>query len=122
MKRTMTDRQNDYITLGELMKAFFGQNPRDWRYQAEIITDSMPQFPVEDTKPIMAVKYGEAYLRYSAGPHQGFFWDDYPDDLMTFGLAFKALLEAPTPPSLWMKNDSDYVDEIISDRNEEPDA
>lgn len=98
------------FSLKDLCNAFFSQNPYDWRYGAEIVEGYMPPFPREDTKPRLVVRYTyeaddrtrSLFLRYSAGPRQGFFWDSYGDDMMTVPLAFKALVEAPTPPNLWV--------------------
>lgn len=107
---TLRERGLTYITLDELNKAFLCQNPMDWRYECEIIQSWMPPFPSPDTKPlIMVVRYGTSFLRYSAGPLQGFFWDLYPDDMKTFALAYKAILEAPCPPHLWVVGALQYA-------------
>lgn len=39
----------------------------------------------------------EVFLRHSAGPLQGFFWDVYGDDFQNFGLVIIALMNAPCP-------------------------
>lgn len=92
------------LTVRSITCAFFEHNPCDWRVHAEIIPAYMPPFPRPDTKPIVVVKYDKSFLRHSCGPRQGFFWDLYGDDFMNVGLAFKALIEAPTPSSLWFVN------------------
>lgn len=68
-----------------------------WQARVEIIPDWMPNFPGPDTKPKLVVRYGESYLRYSAGPKQGFFWDIYPDAMHSEELAIIAVSGAPTP-------------------------
>ena len=76
-----------------------------WRGKCEIIPQYMPPFPRPDTRPVLVVRHGNSFLRYSRGPRQGFFWDIYGDDLHTVGLALLALLEAPPPPGAepWVK-------------------
>ncbi len=68
-----------------------------WHAKVEIIPDWMPNFPRPDTKPKLVVRYGDSYLRYSAGPQQGFFWDIYPDDMFSEELAIIAVSDAPAP-------------------------
>jgi len=68
-----------------------------WHARVEIIPDWMPNFPRDNTKPKLVVRYGESYLRHSAGPKQGFFWDIYPDALHSEELAIIAVSECPTP-------------------------
>jgi hypothetical protein len=84
-----------------IVEAFIEDNPLDWRVRAEIIPKYMPPHPRPETMPRVVVKCGGSFLRHSAGPRQGFFWDVYGDDMLSVGLAFKALLEAPCPSYLW---------------------
>ena len=83
--------------------------PYRWQHECMIITDFLPKYPREDTKPLRVVvarSTGKGHnedggdfscLRYSKGPRQGFFWDGYPDDLHSFELAVLALSQCPTP-------------------------
>lgn len=93
------------FTVADLIGAFLGtdrdRGHRDWwKLRAEI----MPRykFPHQDSeKPSRCVvRYGNWFLRHSAGPMQGHFWDSYGDDYLTPGLALRALFEAPIVPSL----------------------
>lgn len=71
-----------------------------WRSQAEIIVGYMPPYPLPDTQPSCVVRFGGSFLRYSAGPRQGHFWDISGDDYQTPELALLALMEAPVPPGI----------------------
>ena len=76
-----------------------------WQEQCEIIPDYMPPFPKLDTRPRVVVRHNNgteypAFLRYSCGPRQGFFWDVYGDDMKEVELAIIALSQAPTPRSV----------------------
>ena len=76
-----------------------------WHEECEIITDYMPPYPREDTRPTVQIRHNNgtkypAYLRYSKGPKQGFFWDIYGDDFHNPDLALIALSNAPTPRSV----------------------
>lgn len=86
------------FTVESLLNTFlddqFG-NRDAWRKFA-----SIEQFSDSDKKLIWIVRFGQSFLRYSKGPLQGFCWDIYPDDFLRPALAFKALLEAPVPPTL----------------------
>lgn len=73
-----------------------------WHQDCEIIPDYMPPHPSPDTKPEMRVRYKNgtehpAFLRYSKGPKQGFFWDVYGDNMHTVELSILALSKAPAP-------------------------
>lgn len=73
-----------------------------WHSRCEIIRDYMPKHPGKDTQPTVVVRHNNgteypAYLRYSAGPKQGFFWDIYGDDMQCVELAVVALSRAPYP-------------------------
>jgi hypothetical protein len=80
-------------------------NRNKWGALAEVVPDYMPPHPQADTRPKCVVKCGLSFLRYSAGPRQGHFWDMYGDDYQTPALALMALLEAPIPPS--------YIDQHV---------
>lgn len=76
-----------------------------WHPHCEIIPDYMPPFPHSDTRPSVKIRFNDGseyppFLRYSAGPKQGFFWDIYGDDMQTIPLAILALHQAPTPRSV----------------------
>jgi hypothetical protein len=64
-----------------------------WRNDAEILQ--------EDRRgcQIWVVRVDRWYLRYSAGPKQGHFWDAYGEDYLSPELALLALVQAPVPPS-----------------------
>lgn len=70
-----------------------------WRNDCEIIPAYMPRFPDKATRPRVVVRYipRDSFLRHSAGPRQGHFWDCYGDDYLTPELALLALMEAPKP-------------------------
>jgi hypothetical protein len=74
-----------------------------WHKKCEIIPDYMPPYPQKDTRPTVQVRYAgfstehPAFLRYSCGPKQGFFWDSYGDDMQSVELAVLALAKAPAP-------------------------
>jgi len=76
-----------------------------WHNQCEIIPEYMPKFPHADTKPRVVVRYNNgteypAFLRYSCGPQQGYFWDSYGDEMQNIELAIIALSKAPFPRSV----------------------
>lgn len=77
-----------------------GGNVNAWRKFAEILPRYMPPYPDADTRPKCVVKCGRSFLRHSAGPQQGFFWDVYGDDFLNPELALLALCSAPVPPEL----------------------
>ena len=82
------------------MVEFLADQP--WHKKVEIIPDYMPPYPNEDTRPIVAVRYNDGteyppFLRYSAGPKQGFFWDIYGGDFHNVELALIAISQAPAP-------------------------
>lgn len=80
-----------------------------WKGACEIIPDYMPPHPTPTTQPRVVVRIGikgrgehqeeesYSYLRHSAGPKQGFFWDIYGDDMQSVELAVLALSQAPAP-------------------------
>jgi hypothetical protein len=72
-----------------------------WQHECQIITDFMPNFPQPDTQPKCIIRHcadeNHQFLRYSAGPLQGYFWDVYGDDFHSPELAIFALSMAPTP-------------------------
>lgn len=73
-----------------------------WFAECELIKDYMPPYPDENTKPTFQVKHtpSNTFLRYSCGPRQGHFWDNYGDDYMTDDLARLAVSQAPPPPGV----------------------
>jgi hypothetical protein len=79
-----------------------------WRQNATIMTDWMPPFPTEKTRPLRCVvvyidSNGSSYLNHSKGPRQGYYWDIGPDEMMRPEIALLALLRAPIPPKLVAK-------------------
>lgn len=84
------------VNAHELVKLMLDQR---WHEECEIITDYMPPFPGPETRPKCVVRYAPlgAFLRYSHGPRQGFFWDMYGDDMQSVELAVLALASAPAP-------------------------
>lgn len=72
-----------------------------WRNDCEIIPDYMPPFPSKTTRPTCVVRHipTNVFLRFMAGPRQGFFWDVYGEDFQSPELALVALSQAPTPPA-----------------------
>lgn len=76
-----------------------------WHKECEIILDYMPRYPNKDTKPTVQIRHNNgtkypAFLRYSKGPKQGFFWDVYGEDFHNPNLALIALSQAPAPRSV----------------------
>ncbi len=87
------------INAKKLLKYLLDQ---PWHKNCEIIPDYMPKYPGKDTKPKVVIRYNDRtehppYLRYSAGPMQGFFWDIYGDNFLEIELAVIALSKAPAP-------------------------
>lgn len=70
-----------------------------WRRDCAIVPDYMPPNPSRATKPRCVVRHGDWFLRCSAGPIQGYFWDVYGDDMHRPEWAIVALSQAPVPPS-----------------------
>jgi hypothetical protein len=68
-----------------------------WMDNVAIIAKWLPQFPTTDQEPRCVVRYRDLYLRFSKGPRQVYFWDIYPDDMLTPELALWALTHAPIP-------------------------
>ena len=85
------------FNMQKLIECMFQFN---WQHQCEIIPDYMPPYPGKDTQPKCVVKFGGAFLRYSAGPMQGYFWDCYGEDFIDPELALMALAHAPPPPRI----------------------
>lgn len=84
-----------------------------WMHECRIIPDYMPPYPGKDTRPTCVVCYDyrdcepdahptskQAFLRYSKGPAQGYFWDTYGDDFHRPELALAALIHAAPPPRI----------------------
>jgi hypothetical protein len=77
-----------------------------WRRNLVIVPNYMPPYPRKETTFRCVVKFEcsdlsnlAIFLRHSAGPRQGFFWDLYGDDFYNVNLALMACLEAPPPPA-----------------------
>lgn len=92
--------------LSTLLDTRFG-NHNKWWSLCEIIPDYKAPFAKPgDAKRYVVRCHGKdvyniehiMFLRYSAGPRQGFFWDTYGDDFQTAELALLALVQAPVPP------------------------
>jgi hypothetical protein len=73
------------------------QYENKWKLECRIIPNYLPPYPNKHTRARVVVQFGESFLRHSAGPLQGWFWDVYGDDLQTVGLAVRAIIEAPRP-------------------------
>jgi hypothetical protein len=84
-----------------------------WMHECKIIPDYMPPFPGNDTRPTCVICYEyrncepdahptskQTFLRYSKGPAQGYFWDNYGDDFHRPELALVALSQAAPPPRI----------------------
>jgi hypothetical protein len=76
-----------------------------WMHECVIHPAYMPPFPREDTRPTCKVSWtepdgGSHWLRHSAGPMQGYFWDVYGDDFLRPELALLAVSQAPPPPRI----------------------
>jgi len=90
-----------------LARALLNERERPWLDGVEIIEHYLPRNPSKDTKPACVVRYsfvderdGESdccFLRHSAGPRQGVFWDVYGDDFLYPELALLALVSAQAP-------------------------
>jgi len=86
-----------------LLRTFPGSTqPRSpWHAKCEIIVDYV--YPNSKTdRPRTVIRYNDGsehppFLRHSAGPLQGFFWDIYGDDFQSVELALLALAQAPVP-------------------------
>lgn len=68
-----------------------------WHKGCEIIDGYMPPYPGPETWPSIVVRCAAmgAFLRYSHGPLQCYFWDIYGDDMHSVELALLALSRAP---------------------------
>jgi len=93
------------FTVERLLEALLydcAGNVDAWRKHAEIVPDYMPPFPGPHTQPSVVVRFvipreDVWFLRHSAGPVQGHFWDIYGDDYGTSEYALLALCTAPPP-------------------------
>jgi hypothetical protein len=83
--------------VAALLDTSYG-NHNKWWSLVEIIPDYMPPYPQPGTRPRCVVKCKKDFLRHSAGPSQGHFWDVYGDDYLTPELALLAVVQAPIPP------------------------
>lgn len=73
-----------------------------WMHECEIVPAYMPPYRGSNTKPKCVVRYvyedgSDTFLRYSAGPLQGYFWDCYGDDMHSPEMALVAIANAPPP-------------------------
>lgn len=75
-------------------------NVDPWRKDAEILPAYVAPSTDQGAKPECRVRLGRSFLRYSVGPVQGYFWDDYGDDFMNPEIALLALMSAPIPPDM----------------------
>nr|WP_250808433.1 hypothetical protein [Neorhizobium tomejilense] len=74
-----------------------------WMHECEIIPRYMPPNPGDDTRPTCQVRYTYedgtmAFLRYSKGPMQGYFWDMYGEDMGSPERALICISQSPAPP------------------------
>jgi hypothetical protein len=84
------------VTAEALVNVLLNQR---WHKGCLFVADYLVPKHEPGEPPRIRVKYVpyEAYLRYSQGPQQGFFWDVYGDDMLTLELAILALHQAPAP-------------------------
>lgn len=100
-QKKMAIRQDPgQFNLDQLIRVLLTQH---WMHECKIIPDYMPPYPRPETRPTCQVCYpyedGTAsWLRYSAGPLQGYFWDLYGGNMYTPELALLAISQAPAPP------------------------
>ncbi len=101
-----------HLTPKDINAMLGGSADSPWKRQAEIIAGYVaPHDRSENPRPRVVVRFVHgaertSYLRHSAGPCQGFFWDCYGDHFQSVGLALRALMSAPRPPGLaWKRND-----------------
>ncbi len=71
-----------------------------WRKYAEVIPAYVPPHVEDDVPPRCVVRCAGAFLCYSQGPAQGYYWDVGGDDMGTPERALLALCAAPPPPQL----------------------
>lgn len=86
--------------MERLLKALLSESAcLHWRHECEIIPHYVAPYAAPGTRPEVHVRHvpSGCFLRYSAGPRQGHFWDCYGEDYQTPELALQALLEAPPP-------------------------
>jgi len=84
------------VNAGDLVELLLDQH---WHKGCEIIDGYMPPYPSKETRPTVVVRCPSmgAFLRYSHGPLQCYFWDIYGDDMHSVELALLALSRAPAP-------------------------
>ena len=75
----------------------------EWQHECVIIPDYLPPYPDANTRPRCVVMHigkdgDRSFLRHSAGPATGTFWDGYGDDFLYPELALVELAKAPPPP------------------------
>ena len=71
-----------------------------WRLDAEIVVGYRSPRAGQDSPRRCVVRLGDLFLRHSAGPRQGHFWDCHGDDYIRPSLALVALMQADAPPWL----------------------
>lgn len=96
LERLRGEREQDTARMRQLLL------DQPWHRKTEIILGYMPPYPNADTRPTVQIRYNDGsehppFLRYSAGPKQGFFWDIYGEDFQNESLALLALHKAPAP-------------------------
>lgn len=82
------------ISIDKLLEYMLDQK---WHKECEIFVDGQ-KIKIKHTNEDRT-----SFLRYSAGPKQGFFWDIYGENFQSFELAIIALSEAPLPYSFRRK-------------------
>jgi hypothetical protein len=68
-------------------------NEMQWTGNADILKN----FKLGEKTLRVVIRHGNHFIRHSNGPLQHYFWDAYPDDLHTVGLALRVLILAPRP-------------------------
>jgi len=76
------------INIERLLEYMLDQK---WHKDCEIFADG------REIKIKYTIDERTCFLRYSAGPKQGFFWDIYGENFQSFELAVIALSNAPLP-------------------------
>jgi len=84
-----------------------------WRSLCKIDAAYVPPFADSKTSPRVIVRFNDSFLRYSAGPRQGYFWDVYGDDFLRVELALLSLAKAPPPPGIYNEDTRERVHKLI---------
>ena len=69
-----------------------------WQRECESVPDYLPPYARDGDRPRCVIRYGQSFLRHSAGPRADAFWDCYGDDFLSPELALLALSKAAPPP------------------------